>query len=260
MARPRLQDIKPDFLRFIDLLHRCRLAEIGERGRTRITLPELNSILIGPVQLNEFLDRLSTDGVIERPDENFNFRMNESGSFEMESGATEIELFSNYNKGEILAYRFRLLGASAEKQVFRAPNWESITIVVRDEKNVLVSISGTETLDVPATYGTLGFANERTGEPIKDWRLLLMLANHGGQIAKSHPDLLELDDPVQKRNVKKRLQTAFGITSIDPFLPVGRRAPVYKLRFGIKIERPETPENAEQEPQSFFDEEMSRYS
>lgn len=232
MPRPRLEQWKPEYLDFIDLIRDYRRQELGKKGPIYIPRELVDAITDEP-WMDMYQEQLEDDGVLGR------VKGTEllSRVVPVEGGPDMVEFNCLMTVEEISAYKDSLRGVvSAQLPIIPATSWATITIRFITEQQVVVETpeAGQRITD----FAALGFMDRRTGRPVSAWMFLFGLAQRGGEYEGPNP----IPETVkqQKMALSVKLRRVFGLDT-DPFEPYQERG-TYRILLNL------VPPNTEVSP------------
>lgn len=120
--------------------------------------------------------------------------------------------------------------------------WENITIKFLDNQEVLVTVKK-ETFH--SDFKDLGFADDKTHLPNKQWEFLKGLSETGGELSWKHPKASHKGKK-QKQLLKEGLMAYFQIDN-DPFCEY-RKEKMYKIKINLIPEGGSISPSTEQKP------------
>jgi len=234
MPMPSLDQIKPEYLAFIDLVSECRRQSLGKRGH--ILVPKNEMDVIAPSErIDTFVAQLGEEGILgivkDTDPPTFSRVIQQTdGEF--------LELNCLRSIEEIADYRDSLQGITARANPPMFDNvrgWDGITIRFTTDREVVITTpDGAQRI---TDYSALGFSSLKSGRPVAAWVLLYGLSLAGGQYAGETP----IPDNIkqQKKALSDHLRGIFGLDT-DPFETYRDRG-TYQIRIALSPPQEETP-------------------
>jgi len=225
MPRTTLSELKPPYLKTIELVRAHLKEELGKTGPITIEVAELKAIA-APWKINRYFKHLAQDKIIEPVEEI------PPSKFTEENPGT-VELICLKTIEEIQDYRYSLQGQDGHFVQFPVTSWSILEIRFMNDQEVLVTAhEPSSVVRKSFTHGDLGFAKKTNGQPDKNWEFLTLLARHDGSFSLSHRHSSSRNTiATRKKELLKKLQAVFRLNS-DPFEPY-RENNAYKLKFPI---------------------------